>query len=117
MRSLLLYVGIAVGVAAGILALAVYAPNVTHAQFVFVFMTLILGAILIRMYWPFRRSGKVWLPLLILYLIHIGLYVVVLRRVEDLPILSYFLTIPVEVMIANVITKLCLNVLPTKVKL
>lgn len=117
MRSLLLYVGIAVGLVAGILILAVYAPNVTHAQFVFVFMTLILETILVRMYWPFRKSGKVWLVLGILLLIHIGAYVVVLRRVADVPILSYFLTIPAEIMIANLITKTWFNVLPTKVKL
>jgi hypothetical protein len=115
-RDLLLYVGIAVGLVAGILALAVYAPNVTHAQFVFVFMTLILETMLVRMYWPFRKSGKVWLVLGILLLIHIGAYVSVLRYIEDVPILSYFLTIPAEVMITAAITKIWLNVLPTKVK-
>jgi hypothetical protein len=117
MRSLLLYVGIALGVVAGILVLAVYTPNVTHAQFGFVFMTLILETILVRAYWPFRKSGKVWLVLGILLLIHIGAYVAVLRHVEDIPILSYFLTIPAEVMITAAITKIWLNVLPTKVKL
>jgi hypothetical protein len=115
--TLLLYVAIALGVVAGALVLAVYDPNVTHAQVVFVFMTLVLETILVRMYWRFRKSGKVWLVLGILLLIHIGAYVVILRHVDDIPILSYFLTIPAEIMIANVITKVCFNVLPTKVKL
>ncbi len=80
-------------------------------------MTVLLETILIRMYWPFRKSGKVWLLLGILLLIHIGGYAAVLRRVEDVPLFSYFLTIPAEVMIANVITKAWARVLPTKVKL
>jgi hypothetical protein len=92
-------------------------PHLTHGWFVFVCMTALLEFILIKMYWPFRRSGKVWLVLGILLLIHIGAYVEVLRHIEDVPVLSYFLTIPAEVMIAATITKIWLNVLPTKVKL
>jgi len=92
-------------------------PRLTHGWFVFIFMTIFLGAILAKMYWPFRKSGKVWLALGILLLVHIGAYVALLRHFEDLPILSYFVTIPVEVMLANVITKAWLNVLPTKVRL
>ncbi len=117
MRSLLLYIAIAVGIVAAILGLAVYAPNITHGWFTFGFMTIFLGVILAKMYWPFRKSGKVWLALGTLLLVHIGAYVALLRHFEDLPILSYFVKRPVEVMLANVITKAWLNVLPTKVKL
>ena len=73
MRDALLYVGIAVGIVAGILILAVYAPHLTHAQFVFIFMTLFLETILVRMYWRFRRSGRVWLVLAALLVIHVWL--------------------------------------------
>jgi hypothetical protein len=116
LRDFVLYVTIAVGVVAAILILAVYDPNITHAWFSFFFMTFILAAVLAKMYWPVRRSAKVWLFLLFFLAIHCGAYAVLLLHVDELPSFWYVLTMPVEVMLVLVGTKICLNVLPPKTR-
>ncbi len=121
MRNLLLYVVIGIAFLAGILALAFFGQDVSFALlrtwYSFVCFSLLLAAVLVKMYWPVRKSAKVWPLLGILFLIHVGVYVVFLRHVQDWSTLWYLLTTPIEVMIIATIVKICLDVLPPRVKM
>jgi len=117
MRTFLLYVVIGIAVVAGILALAAYAPNITHAWFSFVGFTSVLAIVLARMYWSARKSAKVWLFLAVFMVIHSGGYVILLRQGADWSGLWYVLTMPIEVMIVIAAIKICLNVMPRKARL
>jgi hypothetical protein len=119
-RDLILYVGIGIAVALAAVALPIIAPerySVSHSQFSFFFFTLIFAIVLVRMYWPVRRLLKVWLLLMFLLGVHIAGYIILLNHVQQWPTFSYLFTMPVELMLIATIVKVCLNVLPPKVKL
>lgn len=117
MRTILLYIAIGVGFVAGIIALAAYAPHITHAWFLFVGSTVLLAIILAKMYWSVRKSIKVWLLLALFLAVHCTCYVMVLRRVSDIPTFSYIFSIPIEVTVFAALAWLWLKVNPAKVKL
>lgn len=114
LRDFLLYVVIGVALVVGILFLALVSPNISHAWFSFFFFTTLLFVFLARMYWPVRRSVKVWLILALFMALHVGCYVVILHRVHDWPAFWYVLTAPIEVMLAAAIIYKCLKVRPPK---
>ena len=117
MRNVLIYVVTGLGLLAVTLLLAAYAPNITHAWFSFGAFTILLVAVLARMYWPVRKSAKVWLLLAFFMVVHIVAYAFLLQRVPRWPSLLYVVTGPVEVMLFATIAKVWLDVLPPKVKL
>jgi len=117
MRNLLLYIAIALGILAILIVLAVYVPNVSHGWFIFGGTTTFLVAFLLKMYWPVRSKWKTWPLLGLLLLVHVGFYIVLLHYVQDVPILSYFLSIPIEVMLFQSVVYKAVGVLPPKLKL
>ena len=116
-----LYVVIGIVLVAGIVALAALRPDISydrfHTWFSFAFFTAILGLVLAKMYWPVRKSAKVWLLLALFLAMHIVAYTFLLQRVRQWPSLLYLLTGPAEVMLFAAIAKILLDVLPPKVKL
>lgn len=117
MSKLLVYVVVALGIV-GIIGLqAVYLPNVTHGWFVFAGMTALLIGILTKLYWPVRKKWKAWPLLGALLLAHIVAYTALLRRISDVPILLYFLTIPLEVIVFQAVVYKAVGILPPKLKL
>jgi len=119
LRDLLLYVLIGVGLVAIIFLLVVLVPGpgLTHAWFIFIFMTLFLGLVLVKTYWSERSQTKVWLVLALLMTVHIAAYVLALRRVGELSGAWYLLGMPVEFVAIVAIVQLCTKVLPRKVDL
>jgi uncharacterized transporter YbjL len=115
------YVVIGIVLVAGIVALAALRPDISsdrfHTWFSFFFFTSILGLVLAKMYWPVRKSPKVWLLLAFFMLMHVVAYTFLLQSVRQWPSLLYLLTGPVEVMLFAAIAKILLDVLPPKVKL
>jgi uncharacterized transporter YbjL len=119
--QILLYGAVGVASVAGIVALAALRPDISYDQFhiwfSFAFFTGILGLVLAKMYWPVRKSAKVWLVLAFFMVVHTVAYTLVLQRVREWPNLLYLLTGPAEVMLFAAIAKFLLDVLPPKVKL
>jgi hypothetical protein len=113
-RELLLYIVAGIGVAAGLVAMAGIA---TYTWYSFSCFTILLAGVLAKMYWPARKSAKVWLLLALFMAVHIIAYTFLLQRVREWPSLLYLLTGPGEVMLFAVIAKILLDVLPPKVKL
>ena len=118
--ELLVYVGVGIGLVAGVLGLAVLRPNISGAQFhvwfLFIVMTAFLLYALVKMYWSARRVRNVW-PLLGLFMAaHTVGYVILLRHVSDWPGLWYVFTIPIEIMLFATIARLWLKVNPPNVK-
>lgn len=121
-RDLILYVIVGLCLAAGAVLWPFvipepFWPHLTHAWFSFIFSTFALVIVLAKMYWPMRNSVKVWLLLTLLLGVHIIGYTILLRSIPQWPAVSYIVTVPVEVMAINLVTKICLNVLPRNVKL
>jgi hypothetical protein len=119
-RNFLLYTGVAILVAAGLVAtagLAQSSQKMGHSFYVGACMTALFVGILAKAYWSFRKSLKLWLFLGLVVLIHIGAYIALLHHVEDVPLLFYFLALPLELMATMLATKTFLNVLPTVRKL
>ncbi len=116
-----LYVVIGIVLVAGIVALAALRPDISYDQFhiwfSFALFTGILGLVLAKMYWPVRKSAKVWLLLAFFMVVRIVAYTFLLQRVRQWPSLLYLLTGPAEVMLFAAIAKILLDVLPPKVKL
>jgi hypothetical protein len=92
-------------------------PEVSYSWYSFSFFTVILAAVLLKMYWPVRKSTKVWVLLALLFAGHVGLYVLILHRVQQLSAFWYFLTMPFEVMLIAAVIYKCIHVLPPKVNL
>ncbi len=90
---------------------------ISHTWFSFVFFTVLLAIVLIKLYWSARKSAKLWLLLAFAFLVHIVAYAAFLSHVQEWPALWYLLTMPVEVMVFAAIIYKCLKVLPAKVKL
>jgi len=119
-RNFLLYTSVAILVAAGLVAIAGLAQSsqkMGHSFYVAGCMTALFGGILAKVYWRFRRSLKLVLVLCLVVLIHIGACITLLHHVEDVPLLLYFLALPIEVMGTMLATKVICNVLPTVGKL
>lgn len=91
--------------------------HVTHAWFSFFLLTIILVAVLVKMYWPARKSLKLWILMLFLLGMHTVGYVVLLRHVPQWPTYLYLLTIPLEIMFVAATVKACLNILPPNMDL
>lgn len=117
----MLYGVVGVALTAGIVALAARRPDISYDQFhiwfSFSFFTGILALVLGKMYWPVRKSTRVWLLLAFFMMVHIVVYTFFLQRVREWPSFLYLLTGPAEVMLFAAIAKVLLNVLPPKVKL
>lgn len=115
MGEMVIYVVSAIALVTGLLLL-LSTPGVTHAWYSFICFTALLSAVLVKMYWPVRKSVKVWLLLAVFLSVHSLCYVVLLRNVSDWPGYSYLITCPIEVMLFAMIAKVALNVLPPNVK-
>jgi len=117
MRDFLLYVAIGFALIAAITILVFVAPNISKAWFVFTGATAFLCLFVSKMYWKHRKSGTLWTLLVLLLIAHVGLYTIIFKQFPQFPTFLFLFTVPLEVMLVATIVKLCLNVMPGKVKL
>lgn len=99
MRDLLISIVVGIGLVIVIIALAVYAPNLSHAWFSFGFFTILLAAVLAKMYWSVRRIRKVWLLLTLFMAGHITAFIIFLEHHPDWPTFWYIPVCSIEVML------------------
>lgn len=77
-----------------------------------------MACILVKLYWPVRKkSWRAWLLLGLLFGMHLAAYILLLHHLQDVPILSYVLTIATEVIVFQAIIYKLVGVLPPKLKL
>jgi hypothetical protein len=69
------------------------------------------------MYWHQRKSGKLWTLLVLLLAVHSALHMITFEHLPQFPTILFLFTVPTEIMLVAAIVKLCLNVMPGKVKL
>jgi hypothetical protein len=69
------------------------------------------------MYWQQRKSGKLWILLVSLLIAHLAFHTIIFEHFPQIPTLLFLFTVPAEIMLVAAIVKLCLNVMPGKVKL
>ena len=115
--NLIIYLGIGIGLAAGALFLAFFLPSISRAWFTFFGATVFLCWFVSSMYWQRRRSPKLWALLALLLVAHIVVHALVLGRFPQFPTILFLLIVPVEVMLAAGIVRMCLGVMPNQVKL
>ncbi|MGB2668145.1 MAG: hypothetical protein WAK48_29405 [Candidatus Acidiferrum sp.] len=116
-RNFLFYIVIGIGLVTVVLLLALFLPNVSHAWFIFIWATAFLFLFVSKMYWHQRRSGKLWTLLALLLIAHIALHTITFEHWPQFPTILFLFTVPAEIMLVAAIVKLCLNVMPGKVKL
>ena len=119
-RDLLLYAVTGVGIVGGAVLFGVSIPErffPSRAWFVFICATAFLCLFVLKMYWQYRRSAKLWALLVLLLIVHIALYTIIFEHLPQFPTILFLFTVPVEIMLVAAIVKLCLNVMPGKVKL
>ena len=119
-RDLILYTVTGVGIVGGAVLFGVYVPErflPSHTSFVFICATAFLCLFVSKMYWQYRRSARLWALLVLLLIVHIALYTITFERLPQFPTILFLFTVPVEIMLVAAIVKLCLNVMPGKVKL
>ena len=115
--NLLLYSVIGIGLVTALLLLAFFLPNISHSWFIFGWATAFLCLFVSGIYWHQRKLSKLWLLLALLLIVHVSLHVIIFDRFPHVPTILFLFTVPLEIMFVAVIVKLCLNVMPGKVKL
>src|ERR1700733_10721729 len=116
-HDFLLYIIIGIGLVTAGLLLAFFLPNVSHAWVIFFWATAFLCLFIPKMYWQHRSSVKLWALLILFLIAHIVLYAITFEHLPQFPTILFLFTVPVEIMLVAAIVKLCLNVMPGKVKL
>jgi hypothetical protein len=120
LKELALYIGIAIAIVGTAVTLPFWFPEnflPSRTWFIFFVATVFLCVFVIKMYWDHRKSVKIWKLLALIFLVHIFGYSVLLRRVPEFPDALFLLTVPLEVMLIALIVKLCLDIMPKRVKL
>jgi hypothetical protein len=110
---MLWYVAIAPLVLLAIAAWVVYGPEhewITRRWAWFLYFTVALFGLLVKMYWRMRKVGKFWALLFSLFVIHFLGYAAVLNYISRAFV--YLIIMPVEVMLIATIIKIVLNVMP-----
>ncbi len=115
--DLILYVAIAVCIFAAVAAFAIFHVDLSRAWFVFAVATVFLCVFVAKMYWNHRKSAKMWTLISAALIVHIVGYSTLLDHHPDFPDISFLVTVPLEVMLIAAIVKLCLNIMPQRVKL
>jgi len=82
-HDLFLYTVIGIALITTVLLLAVFAPNISHTWFIFVWATVFLCLFVSKIYWHQRKSGKLWILLGVLLAAHITLYAIVFGHFPD----------------------------------
>jgi hypothetical protein len=114
--DLILYVVIGIGFVGIVLALAFYLPGISHTWFMFIWATAFLGVFISRMYWPHRKSGKLWALLALLLIGHIVSYAAIFDLFPRFPAMLLLITVPLEIMVVATIVKVCLSLMPARLK-
>jgi len=120
LKQLALYVVLGLAIVGGAVVFGVFTPDQlfpTRAWFTFIFATGFLCLFVSKMYWSHRKSRKLWALLALLLIAHVALYKLVLEHFPQFPSILFLVTVPLEIMLAATIVKVCLNVMPGKVKL
>jgi hypothetical protein len=117
LRDFLLYIVIGIGVVTGALLLAVFAPNISRTWFMFIGATVFLCMFISKMYWQYRRSAKLWALLILFLVVHIVVYTITFASLRQFPTILFLFAVPIEIMVVAAVVKLCLNLMPGRVKL
>jgi hypothetical protein len=120
LRDLAVYAAIAIGIVALILVCAILIPDrdsTSRTWYMFFVSTGFLCFFVTKMYWNHRSSKRIWILLVVLLLIHTVVFKIVLNRVSQFPDFLFLFTVPLEIVMAGAIVKVCLDVMPQKVKL
>jgi hypothetical protein len=107
------YVVISLMVLLGIAAWVVYGPEhewITKQWAWFLYFTIALFVLLVKMYWKVRKPRKFWALLLLLFVLHVLAYAPFLKYIPRG--FLYLLIIPLEAMLIFLIIKLVLNIMP-----
>lgn len=120
--ELRLYIAIAVGIVLGgtlyeFLVPERLWPHLTYTWYMFIVETGFLYVFVMKMYWPHRGSSKLWMLLALLLTTHISGFAVLITRAGEFPAIVFFLAAPAEVMVVATVVKVCLDIMPAKVKL
>jgi hypothetical protein len=115
-KDLVLYVAIGIGFVGVVLALAFYLPSISHTWFMFIWATAFLSVFISKMYWPHRKSGKLWALLALLLIAHIGSYAAIFDLFPRFPAILLLITVPLEIMVVATIVKVFLNLMPASLK-
>jgi cell division protein FtsW (lipid II flippase) len=115
--ELFLYVVIAIAIVAMTILWALKGPETSHTWYSFISFTGIFAIVLVKMFWPVRRSWKVWVLLALFLVVHVVFYTLFLQYAQQWPGFWFLLTMPIEVMFVTVLVYKCIRVLPPKVKL
>lgn len=117
-RDFALYVGIAVSIVGAVVLWPIVLPerfSSSPTWFMFIVATAFLCVFMITMYWHQRRSGRVWMLLALLLVIHVVGYSILLSYVPRFASAWFLLAVPAEIIASASIVKICLNVLPKRV--
>jgi len=107
------YVVIGLLVLLGIAAWVVYGPEhewISKQWTWFLYFTVALFGLLVKMYWKVRKLGKFWAVLLLLLVVQVLGYALLLKYIPRA--FLYLLFMPIEAMLIALIIKLVLNVMP-----
>ena len=99
------------------MALAFYLPNLSHTWFMFIGATAFLIFFISRMYWAHRKSGKLWALLALLLIAHVAFHAFMFDVFPQFPTILFLFTVPLEIMLVATIVKLCLNLMPARLKM
>lgn len=117
LRDFTLYVAIAGCILAVVAAFAFFRVNLSRAWLVFAVATAFLCVFVPKMYWHERKSLRMWALLATILIAHVLGYSTLLARAQHFPDPLFLITVPLEVMFIALIVKLCLNIMPQRVKL
>lgn len=119
-RDLALYVAIAVGIVGGLVTLPLWVSEgslPSREWFTFIVATGFLCLFTGSLYWHRRKSLRLWVVLVTILIAHVLGYSVLLEHVQHFPDALFLITVPLEAMLIILIVKLCLNIMPQRVKL
>ena len=117
-RDVALYVVIAVCIVGVVVLWPLVLPERFSSNptwFMFIVATAFLCVFVIKMYWHQRKSGRVWMLLALLLVMHVVGYSILLSYVPHFASAWFLVTVPAEVIASASIVKFCLNVLPKHV--
>jgi len=120
LRDFAIYIAVAVGIVGIILVCAIFIPDrfsISRIWYTFSVSTGFLCFFVTKMYWNHRTSKRIWILLAVLLFIHIAVFKTVLNRIGHFPDFMFLLTVPLEIVIAGATVKVCLDIIPSKVKL
>jgi hypothetical protein len=115
--DLVLCVLIAACILTPMAVLAIFKVDVSRAWFILVAATVFLCVFVSKMYWNHRKSAKLWTLLGAFLIAHIAGFSILLERIPQFPDVLFLVTVPLEGMLVATVVKICLNIMPQRVKL